>query len=317
MKQTIRFFGNIGIIFLAALMGLFIACGGDDSGTKIKMVLIPSGNFMMGSPESEAGHRDSEAPRHSVTLTRDFYMGIYPVTKGEYAAVMRRNANGASTNPICNFGSSLEKGEVRQPVVGVRWYDAILFCNRLSMQQGLTPVYSISDSTNPADWGNVPTGNNSTWNSVRANWDANGYRLPTEAEWEYACRAGTTTAWYTGNTEDAALLAAAWYGDVFDSSSYFRQDPHDVGLKTPNAWGLYDMHGNVWERCWDRFSSSIYNSEGRTDPRGASSLFTSRVGRGGSRFSSGAEIIRSARRNSNAPSDRFSDVGFRVVRNAQ
>jgi formylglycine-generating enzyme required for sulfatase activity len=133
---------------------------------------------------------------------------------------------------------------------------------------------------------------------------ANGYRLPTEAEWEYACRAGTTTAYYTGDAEDTALEAAAWY----DANS--GGTTHPVGKKTPNAWGLYDMHGNVYEWCWDWYGS--YSSGAQTDPVGASSG-SNRVMRGGSWFYY-AQDLRSACRDSDNPSERGLDsIGFRLV----
>jgi formylglycine-generating enzyme required for sulfatase activity len=277
-------------------------------GVELAMRWIPPGTFMMGSPANEVGRWDDEGPRHSVTLTRGFYMGIYPVTQEQYAAVMTGNVNGANASPS-NFGSSPADGEVqaRRPVEMVRWYHAILFCNRLSMQQGLTPVYNINGSTNPANWGFIPTSFNNRWDAVTANWNANGYRLPTEAEWEYACRAGTTTAWYTGNTADATLQAAAWY----DVNSAGR--PRQVGLKTPNALGLYDMMGNVWEWVWDWFGNSTYTSAARTDPRGPGADVTSRVVRGGS-WRNSAEWLRSAIRERAAPSTQSNGFGFRVAR---
>jgi formylglycine-generating enzyme required for sulfatase activity len=260
----------------------------------------------MGSPTAETGHRTDET-RHTAVLTRGFYMGIYTVTQEQYAAVMAGNANGLNASPS-GFSSNPAAGEeqARRPVETVSWYDALVFCNRLSMKQGLSPVYSLGGSTDPATWGNVPTSNNATWNAVTVNWDANGYRLPTEAEWEYACRAGAGTAYYTGDTANTAFNNAAWY-DV-NSGNMTRE----VGLKTPNAWGLYDMHGNVWEWCWDWFNANAYSGGTRTDPRSFSG--TERVRRGGS-WSNNAGTLRSARRGSDTPSLRGNARGFRVVLN--
>jgi formylglycine-generating enzyme required for sulfatase activity len=189
----------------------------------------------------------------------------------------------------------------------VNWYHAIAFCNRLSILAGLDPVYTIAgiSNTNPDAWLHsvVPTANNTTWNNVTVNWNANGYRLPTEAEWEYACRAGTTTTYYTGNTADEALQAAAWYNANTDRT-------HQIGLKTPNAWGLYDMTGNVWEGVWDWVGD--YTSVAKTDPRGPATG-PNRGCRGGT-WNGGANYGRSAMRGSIIPANRSNNQGFRVVR---
>jgi formylglycine-generating enzyme required for sulfatase activity len=199
------------------------------------------------------------------------------------------------TNPSTFRGDDL-------PVECVSWYDAIVFCNKLSMREGLTPAYTISGSTNPANWGAVPTDSNSTWDAVTVNWNASGYRLPTEAEWEYACRAGTTTAYNTGDT---LTDNTGWYSGNSENTT------HAVGGKSVNAFGLYDMHGNVWEWCcdWD----GRYSSGAQTDPRGPSAGL-SRVSRGGSWDTSLAGLLRSAYRASCAPWYGVGEYGFRVVR---
>jgi formylglycine-generating enzyme required for sulfatase activity len=190
---------------------------------------------------------------------------------------------------------------VNRPVEQVSWYDAIVFCNKLSMLDGLSPAYRISGSTDPAAWGTVPTSRNWTWNAVEIVAGSNGYRLPTEAQWEYACRAGTTTAYNSGAT-------------ISDNTGWYRVNSgsrtHGVGEKPANAWGLYDMHGNVWEWCWDWYGT--YASEKQTDPGGAVSG-DFRVARGGS-WSDDGRYLRSAFRCYDFPYGRYYDFGFRLVR---
>jgi formylglycine-generating enzyme required for sulfatase activity len=234
------------------------------------MVRINGGTFMMASPTNEAGSLADEV-QHQVTVS-SFYMGKYEVTQKEYQEVM-------GTNPSNFKGDNL-------PVENVSWYDAVDYCNRLSQKEGLTPAYTID-------------GENVTWNS-----NANGYRLPTEAEWEYACHAGTTTAYNTG----AAISDnTGWYSGNSDSTT------HPVGQKPANPWGLYDMHGNVSEWCWDRYGGA-YSSNAQIDPRGASSG-PHRVRRGGGWNQGVAQFLRSAYRNYTTPSYRNNSIGFRLVRN--
>jgi formylglycine-generating enzyme required for sulfatase activity len=304
----------LAILAIALVLGMS-SCkdsGGDDSTTVtpppaeitsakgIELRLIPAGTFTMGSPETEAD-RYSDEIQHSVTLTKSFYMGKYQVTQEQYQTVMGSNPS-SFTSAV--DGESGTPGKL--PVEQVSWYDAIVFCNKLSISEGLSPVYSISGSTDPTTWGTVPISSNATWNAVVTVSGANGYRLPTEAEWEYACRAGTTTAWYTGNTEDGTphLNTAAWYSNNAGSKT------HQVGLKTPNAWGLYDMHGNVWEWCWDWFGD--YASGAQTDPAGAVTG-TYRVGRGGS-WNFVGQNLRSAFRSYYYPNYGYYALGFRLVR---
>jgi len=263
------------------------------------MVTIPAGTFMMGSPASEP-NRYSNETQHSVTLS-SFKMSKYQVTQEQWEAVM-----GIGTNPSFYHGGAGQEPAVgenqgRRPVEQVSWYDALVFCNKLSIKEGLTPAYSISGKTNPADWGTVPTNSDATWNAVVIVAGSTGYRLPTEAQWEYACRAGTTTAYNTGDTISDST---GWYSNNSGSKT------HEVGKKPANAWGLYDMHGNVWEWCWDWYGS--YSSGAQIDPMGASSG-TYRVLRGGSWFSS-AERLRSAIRYYYSPYIRDGDLGFRLVR---
>ncbi|MDR0554294.1 MAG: formylglycine-generating enzyme family protein [Treponema sp.] len=249
--------------------------------SSIEMVLIIGGTFPM-------GQEGVATPVHSVTVS-SFNMGKYEVTQAQYEAVM-------GTNPASGRGVGDS-----YPVYNVSWYDAIAFCNKLSMREGLTPAYTISGSTDPAGWGTVPTSDDSTWNGVTVNWNASGYRLPTEAEWEYACRAGTTTAYNTG---DAITDSTGWYSGNSGNTT------HAVGQKLENVFGLYDMHGNVFEWCWDRYE--IYDNAAQTDPHGPSAG-SSRILRGGS-WLSGDKHLRSASRGPSAPASREGIFGFRLAR---
>ena len=162
-----------------------------------------------------------------------------------------------------------------RPVETVNWYHAIAFCNRLSILEGLSPAYRIGGSTDPEEWiatnaGSIPTTNNATWNAVEIVAGSTGYRLPTEAQWEYACRAGTTTGFNWGTnqitSDQANFYAIDWlYND--SPAGIFRNETTDVGTFAANAFGLYDKHGNVWEWCWHWYGSYDY-AGGYTNPAG-------------------------------------------------
>jgi formylglycine-generating enzyme required for sulfatase activity len=241
------------------------------------MVRINGGTFMMGSPASEP-ERVSNEVQHSVTVS-SFYMGNYEVTQREWREVM-------GNNPSYFKGDNL-------PVEEISWYEAVEYCNKRSQREGLTPAYTIN-------------GENVTWNR-----NANGYRLPTEAEWEYACRAGTTTPFNTGNI---ITTGQANYDGNYpyngNTKGEYRGKTWAVGSGAANTWGLYDMHGNVWEWCWDWYGE--YGGGAQTDPVGPASG-SNRVVRGGS-WGNNGQYLRSAQRDNVTPSLRASYVGFRLAR---
>jgi formylglycine-generating enzyme required for sulfatase activity len=230
------------------------------------MVLVEGGTFQMGSSNGN----DNERPVHTVTV-RSFYMGKYEVTQKEWREVM-------GSNPSNFQGDTL-------PVEQVSWYEAIEYCNKLSLKEGLTPVYRGSGD------------------DITCDFNATGYRLPTEAEWEYAARGGNKDLSYEyagGNRVDVV----AWYYENSDDST------HPVGTKQANSLGLYDMSGNVWEWCWDWYGD--YSGGRQSDPTGTS-LGSYRVIRGGS-WSNTDFRMRSVVRNYNTPSAQNIYLGFRLVR---
>ena len=243
-------------------------------------VLIPPGTFMMGSPPDEEGRFHNET-QHEVTITRPFLMKSTPVTQAEWESLMRNNPS--------KFRGS------ERPVERVSWFDAIAFCNALSRKEGLEEAYILTDlKGRPGEEGHSA---NVAWKGL----DCLGYRLPTEAEWEYACRAGTTRARY------GALDDIAWYGKNSDET-------HDVGTREPNAWGLYDMLGNVWEWCQDWYEEDLGSSP-VTDPCGPA-VSLGQVNRGSSCFDHTGDDrdARAAGRNQDDVGDRHGDLGLRVAR---
>ena len=224
----------------------------------MKLVLIPAGEFLMGSPESEANPYHQEGPQHRIRITQPFYLGAHEVTQEQYERVMGKNP-------------SKFKGQLL-PVDSVSYDDAVSSCQRLSA----LPSERSAGRT---------------------------YRLPTEAEWEYACRAGHDHGLHFGN-DHRSWVATRGLAERDGKT-------HPVGEKQPNAWGLYDMHGNVWEWCQDWYGQDYYAKSPPEDPPGPATG-SSRVARGGG-WGSPASFCRSACRSGGRPGYRVSDLGFRVA----
>jgi formylglycine-generating enzyme required for sulfatase activity len=260
----------------------------------IDLLAIEPGAFVMGSPPSEIG-RDADEAQHSVTLTRRLEMSRIEINQTVYAGVMGHNPSGIP-------GGS-------RPVESVTFYDALRFCNAYSDLRGYARVYTLT--------GEVFDGPHVVDATVTWNREADGYRLPTEAEWEYACRAGAATSLSNGELAqercepDALLDAIGWYCGNADTGTGPRT--HDGGRKAPNAFGLHDLHGNVWEWCWDAYAE--YPPTEVTDPAGPDAEpWMQRVRRGGSWYYY-ARDCRSASRDAYWPGSRDNTLGFRIARN--
>jgi len=238
-----------------------------------EMVELPGGDFLMGSPDGDDMAGDDEKPQHRVRVS-GLRIARTQVTAGLWREVMGGNA---------------EPGDPELPAANLTWYQALDFCNRLSRRHGYRPCYRERGFGKRRGW--------------VCDWRADGYRLPTEAEWEYGCRAGTSTRFGFGD-DPAALGDHAWYA----ANSGRKTRP--VATRRPNRWGLFDMHGNIWEWCWDWYGP--YGAEAQTDPRGPAQG-TGRVLRGGS-FVYSPVRLRSAFRDIIRPEFRLQFSGFRCVR---
>ena len=223
----------------------------------MKFMLVPAGNFMMGSPAGRMNRNPFQEHQYRVVISRSYYLQTTEVTQDQWLAVMGNHP-------------SRFKGRGDLPVENVSHPDAVMFIQRLNRREGTTK-----------------------------------YRLPTEAEWEYACRAGTTTVFSFGNSSKG-LIDYAWYRDNSGGKT------HPVGKKLPNPWGLYDMHGNVWEWCSDWYKRGYYDIAPSVDPKGPSSG-SDRVLRGGS-WGDAPVYLGSADRGEHYPEGRSRAVGFRVAR---
>jgi len=252
-----------------------------ESTVLVEMVSVKGGSFSMGS---ESGESD-EYPVHGASVG-SFKMSKTEVTQAAYKKIMKKN-------PSYFVGENL-------PVEKVSWYDAVVFCNKLSAYEGLTPCYTSGGTTDTSKW--------AAQAAVTCNFNANGYRLPTEAEWEYAARGGTAKESFLYAGSDS-IDEVAWYEANSENKT------HEVGTKNPNSLGLFDMSGNVWEWCWDYYSEDFYRGGSQKDTKGPSSG-EKRVLRGGSRSNSygdGSSVCRVTNRNYANPSERYYLNGFRVV----
>lgn len=253
-------------------------------------VLIQGGSFAMGSPDTEPWRSEDET-QHTVTVS-DFYMSRFELTQQEYEEI-------TGSNPSNFSGENL-------PVENVSWLDAVAYCNARSEKEGLTPVYTID-------------GQNVSWDR-----SANGYRLPTEAEWEYACRAGSDTPFYMENSpsaEDANYYGHYPYeiednyfsqGNLEVQPGQYRQTTVSVDSFAENPYGLYNMHGNVSEWVWDYYGA--YSTEEQRDPTGPETGFL-RVYRGGG-WNDFAKNMRSAYRATLEQNKGSFNIGIRLVLNA-
>ena len=267
----------------------------------MKLALIPEGKFVMGSPKDEKDREDEN--QHEVEITKPFYLGVFTVTVGQFRQFVKDAAyqTEAEKDEEGGFGYNADKKNFEEskkynwqnvgwqqtadhPVVNVSWNDAVAFCNWLSKKEG------------------------------------NAYRLPTEAEWGYCCRAGTTTRYYSGDSMETlkavANIADASFKQKYPQASWAMawKDGYPftspAGKFKPNAFGLYDMHGNVWQWCADW--KGDYPQDKIVDPQGPKDG-KSRVLRGGS-FNSDVVLVRSAHRNMLLPASHLFNVGFRVAR---
>jgi len=287
----------------------------------LEMKWMPAGRFSMGSPGIEPGRSDHEGPQREVTITKGFWLQLHEVTQEQFQQVTGRTPSFFDKKRWSDHSGAWHRRPAEnrnlRPVEQVTWYDAVAFCNALTAlansqepSLGLQACYRLSE---------IDRAHDGSIRSAKVEWlpGSNGFRLPTEAEWEYACRAGTTTAYSFG--EDARIRSVPRSSrfastDPLDEHAWFKHNSlgntQPVATKKANAWGLFDMHGNVWEWCWDRYGE--YPAGAQTDPTGPPSGL-SRVLRGGS-WVFDPPLCRAAVRDRYVPGSRNFNVGFRVAR---
>ena len=315
---------TIAALFMSVLMVFtFISCEieAEDSGKKKESV--PEG-FVRVTGRTIKGTEQWTPPSNifvagrSITIG-NLYVCDHEVTQAEYEKYCTYSTYSYSYRPSTKYGL----GE-NYPVYYVSWYDTIVYCNLRSIDEGLTPVYAINGETDPAKWSGIKKGTvagvpkyygpdsiNKTWDAITFDITANGYRLPTEAEWEYIAREGKTSG--TEFSGSNTLEAVAWCQNNSEDKAHEVKTDKVPGTDSANALGVYDMSGNVWDWCWDWYGD-ISDTTDATGPVSISSSRADRENRGGSWKFTSKYCTVSIRGDCGYPNLRLNDIGFRVVR---